>query len=925
MRISATALLVFLLAAPALTQSAQSPVDRALIAAFVAATDQDRASLLTSRPEIGSAAFRDALTAAGNALRDAVNLNAAEQHYRALLWIARAKDLEETASIACNDLGIVFGIRGDLPQATEFFHESMAVAEAAHDLKGLQSAWGNLGIIQRRLGELDLAEESVRRSLAIAEQLSDKAQMGRGLTNLGNIYRDRGDGARAQEYFLRSLQLKQEAGLDAREVGTTLGNLGGLFDAQGDYAQALDYHLRGFKLMVDASTPDVAMTTTLNNLGHLYAAIHKNDEARAYYTRSLAAAEKAGQRGLAATTLYNLAGLAQEEGRLDEAEKTHFQALDIREQLSDQIGTIESLTDVAHVLDQEGRRDEALPYALRAVSLADSSLLLNQLWRAQFAEGQIRSGLGQVDGAEAAYSAAIATVERLRQNAAGGDAGRRQYFSERVGPYYGLATLKAARGDGWGALTVTELARARALVDIIASGRQPTRQLTAAQQLQEHALIQAMTKASDAVDAESHKPAPNRDRLARLDAQLAQARTARDVFTSALYAERPDLGFARGYAPAVTRDQLSALLTTSTAIVSFVFDSDGPWVYLIRKTAAGVTVTTKKLGVSRAALSEKAEAFARQIAARDLRFAAPARELYTTLLGPIDAALAGATTVVLIPDGPLWEVPFQALITPRGNFMIEERAVSYTPSLSVLSALETRRASRANRAPFLLALGDPAIDSTATSSATRNGSGRLDEAAREVEALRGLYGPARSKVLTAAAASETAFRANLSRASIVHLATHGILDDRNPMYSRLLLSADRTAGAGAATPDHTSDGRLEAWEILDLGFTADLAVLSACQTARGTFGWGEGVIGLSWSIFAAGASTAVVSQWEVDSASTTRLMIAFHQELLRSTASRATRSAPNAAALRTAALALMHDSAYRHPFYWAGFISVGAR
>jgi CHAT domain-containing protein len=423
------------------------------------------------------------------------------------------------------------------------------------------------------------------------------------------------------------------------------------------------------------------------------------------------------------------------------------------------------------------------------------------------------------------------------------------------------------------------------------------------------------------VDVETLKPAPSQQRLADLDAQLTRARTARDVFTSALYAERPDLRFARGNPPAVTRDELAALIRPSTAVVSFVFDSDGPWVYLLRKNAGGLTVTTKKLGAGTEVIAGKAETFAQQIASRDLRFAAPARDLYKMLLGGIDAQLAGATEVVVIPDGPFWAVPFQALITPRGTFMIEEHALSYTASLSALSALEARRSARAHRAPYLLALGDPAIDSAATASTTRSGQGSLPEAAREVQALRALYGRSHSTVLTEAAASESAFRGNLTRASVVHLATHGIIDDRNPMYSRVLLTADRSAGAGAATKDHASDGRLEAWEILDLGFTADLAVLSACKTARGKFGWGEGVVGLSWSMFAAGASTAIVSQWEVDSASTTSLMIGFHQRLLAPA-----KTAPGPPeALRQAAIALMKNPSYRHPFYWAGFISVGAR
>jgi len=151
-------------------------------------------------------------------------------------------------------------------------------------------------------------------------------------------------------------------------------------------------------------------------------------------------------------------------------------------------------------------------------------------------------------------------------------------------------------------------------------------------------------------------------------------------------------------------------------------------------------------------------------------------------------------------------------------------------------------------------------------------------------------------------------------ASVLHIATHGVLDDNNPMYSHLKLAA-------GAIEDTNTDGRLEAWELLDLEINADIAVLSACQTASGAIGGGEGVVGLSWALFAAGASTAVVSQWEVDSASTTVLMIGLHERLLVSKDG----SAPAPDALRGSAIALMKDPRYRHPFYWAGFIVMGAR
>ena len=115
------------------------------------------------------------------------------------------------------------------------------------------------------------------------------------------------------------------------------------------------------------------------------------------------------------------------------------------------------------------------------------------------------------------------------------------------------------------------------------------------------------------------------------------------------------------------------------------------------------------------------------------------------------------------------------------------------------------------------------------------------------------------------------------------------------------------------------DGLLEAWELMQLDLKANLAVLSACETARGRIGAGEGVIGLSWAMFIAGVPSTVVSQWKVESASTRDLMVNFHRSLLSSTTSKATK----ADALRQAALKLMRNPETSHPFYWAGFVLVG--
>ena len=148
----------------------------------------------------------------------------------------------------------------------------------------------------------------------------------------------------------------------------------------------------------------------------------------------------------------------------------------------------------------------------------------------------------------------------------------------------------------------------------------------------------------------------------------------------------------------------------------------------------------------------------------------------------------------------------------------------------------------------------------------------------------------------------------------MHFATHGILDGTNPLYSHVVLSQ--------STANSNEDGLLEAREIMKMDLNADLAVLSACETARGRISSGEGVIGMSWAPFVAGVPTSMVSQWSVESNSTAKLMIDFHRALL-SLNKNSDHVRGSAEALRQAALTMLKTLGYSHPLFWAGFIIIG--
>jgi CHAT domain-containing protein len=187
----------------------------------------------------------------------------------------------------------------------------------------------------------------------------------------------------------------------------------------------------------------------------------------------------------------------------------------------------------------------------------------------------------------------------------------------------------------------------------------------------------------------------------------------------------------------------------------------------------------------------------------------------------------------------------------------------------------------------------------------------LPEAETEVDAVASAMGSREKKVFVGRDATEKTFKTLASEYSTIHLATHGVIDNRDPLYSHLLLT--NTEG------DVENDGSLEAREIMNMRLNADLAVLSACETGNGRISPGEGVIGMSWAFFVAGTRSMVVSHWRVDSASTSQLMKNFYQALARQPNHR-----NKSQALREASIRLLKDPRYRHPFYWAGFVLVGS-
>jgi CHAT domain-containing protein len=397
-----------------------------------------------------------------------------------------------------------------------------------------------------------------------------------------------------------------------------------------------------------------------------------------------------------------------------------------------------------------------------------------------------------------------------------------------------------------------------------------------------------------------------RNETAGEEAALAQARLELEEFEGVLYAADPsrrwfvaDAKAPHAPLPAIPGGAIIAFAVMDERTVAFVIKSDG-------------RVSANILPAGREALRRQVKELLGNVESQGLRTEAKSRALYDLLIKPLESQIGASRLIGIIPDDVLWQLPFQALRSADGRFLIERAAVFYAPSVHALRlALDGTKKRAAGNSATLFALANPFVGAAAKSRfrALVPGAESLDaipETEAEVRQIASLYGPKASRVYIGSAANETVVKNEAPAFDVVHIATHGLLDDTAPMYSALLL--------GSADP--AEDGLLEAREILDLHLHARVAVLSACETGRGRVTPGEGVIGMSWALFAAGCPTSVVSLWKTESAATRTLMVEFHRHLIRGDSA--------ALALRHAQLKLMRDPKTAHPMYWAPFVVVGA-
>lgn len=830
------------------------------------------------------------------------------------------------------DLGTLHIYSSDYRKARQDSEQSIALAEqlkasnepagAWPDEYGVGTALSNLGNVSRWEGNYGNAISYFQKSLGLYQRIDNgtfkySTNILDNLADIGRTYRSIGDNLQALSYLNRAMELAK-ASRNSERLAGIYNSIGILYSNQRDYSKAIEFFQQGLQL---SAFDRFKQAELLLNIGVEYQLQGDYERALQSFVKSQESAKTIDYKEVVIAVGEGLGAIYKEQGAYKAALDALNESLVLAKQIDDKTRIAELLWRQAEVQYARGNFTQCISTGSEAARMAEHLNLRNVSYLALTTLGKAYRAEGQLDLAMQTFSKAISQIEEMRGQVAGLEQERQLFFEDKVGPYHEIVDLllNLDKSDHkYEALVTAERAKARVLLDVMGSGRiDLAKAMSQGEKEEERRLNNAIVALNVRIMAENNKRDSDDAVLESLNEELRSARVKHGAFQDSLYASHSELRGRLGQSPALTLNDLSTLVgSQKAAFLEYMVTKSKTYLFVLtRAQGNALDLRVHSINISDKNLASRAREFREMLAGQSPTFADTARQLYDLLVKPAEDQLKDKSTVCILPDGILWDLPFQALQPKDDRYLLEDFALFYAPSLGILKEMSQRRIRSERPPPSLLAFGNPRLGNEVATNLKAVYRGEilapLPEAEVEVKALKEIWKPAPSKIFVGPEAGKNIFKTEAEKYAVIHLATHGILDDSNPMYSRLVMAR--------AENDPNDDGLLEAREIMQLNLHADLVVLSACQTARGRFGAGEGMVGMSWAFFVAGVPTMVASQWKVDSGSTARLMISFHKHLKNT----ATDGTTKASALRQAALEVLKDQRYRHPFFWAGFVMIG--
>lgn len=837
---------------------------------------------------------------------------------------------------------------------------------AQHRMLG--DALNNLANSYQKEGRLRDALQVHQRGLAIrrANHGSDSPHVAMSLENMAVANVALGNYAEAESLYARALAIHvKNHGPQHRTVAVNLGNVGMLHKQQGRYTDAVDYLKRALALRSFVQDP-YRVALQLEVLGRICVRLRRYEEAEAYCREARENyAAVFGVDSPLVGTLVGLGDLYLAQDRFADAEKIYQQALASNRELfgENSVDVAEGLIDLGRLAMARHQAAAAEDYFNRALAIV-SQLEGNpdQVAELHFFRGIAAWNAGHRDQARSDFEAGMQLTDNERAGITGGEYERAEAFGSLQDRYIVPAQYYFEEHEFAAGLQALERGRNRSLleqmatahVDLLAGLPPAQRQSLEAAERTAQAQIASLERQLEVLAERGDLDEAQRQvELERLRKALASARREAVEVYAAIRTASPKFRAAVGQSiEPVDLATLQQWLGEQDALLLYysvsryglrVLTVAGPGEAPRDALIAADSDQAAKLGVpagplaqfyAYAMLTNEAGDGVLQLLSHPDKATSAADKLAAlwTLLVPEHAReglLKGAfKRLVIIPDGPLAMLPFEALITKPGSapeYLLDSGPpINYAPSATIVLNLARRAADDASGREPVLAIGDPAYPSATDDStaASRYGGwggklSRLPFSGQEATWVTEVYKREgiKAAILKGKLASEAMVRGNVKGRRVVHLACHGLAD---PMYGNFF-------GALALTPVSATaddDGFLSLAEIYQLDArSCELAILSACQTNYGQHQQGEGVWSISRGFVVAGARRVVASNWLVDDQAAASLISYYCAQLAQQ--EHEGKTPDYAGALQAAKRWVRHQAKWQSPFFWSTFVLIG--
>lgn len=872
--------------------------------------------------------------------------NAIQDHQRAMK-IAKDENDRVAEAQALNNMGEIKYWSGDLTQALNLYRRALAIWVEIKDRRGQAQSYTYLGYTCSDLGQTKESFDAYRSALALWKSLNDERGKAVTLTAIGRLYSRVGESQAALNFFERAMPLSREIGNKVEEARVLTGEAY-VYWRLGEDQKALDLYEQALKLFAEANYAD-GEASTLHSAGRVYYFAKNFEKALEYQRRALEICRRLGDRHLEMVVLIEIGRLNADSGDHAAAIRNFVLVRDYAHAQKDLRWEMEAWNLLGKSYEARGQK-QALQCYERALALSRAaefkygeSAMLYQIARSQRDSGDIVAARKQIESA-------IDVIESLRTKVTSQDL-RASYFAS-VRQLYELYIdlLMELNHDNphhdfdVQAFEASERGRARSLLEMLTAARVGVHDKVEPQLLErEEVLRAALTEKEEQLGAASGATglADEVDEL--IDRYEEAKAVVHDASLKHTDEARPT--------PLNLKEIREQVLSDDAALLVFSLGDKRSFLWLITKNSftsselpgrgeieAHAKEVRELLMAPVPVEGESFEARQKRLAAMEEQYWEKATSFSNMLLGPVAQNL-GSARLLIVPDGELQYLPFNALPIPFRNDrtpLLAEHEITLQPSASALSKLKHRSIQEADKGLAIFA--DPVFgpddqrfaaihkdaapsylaQDTQMTQALRdvnsnwaNGSiPRLMASRDEADGIVAVIPTAENlKAVDFEANKQRVMGSNLSHYRLLHFATHGVLDNKNPELSGLVLSRIDENG-------RPKDAFLRLDDIYNLKLNSDLVVLSACNSGLGKDVRGEGIIGLVHGFMYAGSSRVVASLWKVDDDATAALMVNFYKEMFRS------KQSP-AAALRTAQLAMWRQQRWHAPYYWAAFVLQG--